>query len=1796
MMRRLLLGLLVSLWPIAALAAPINLVRDINRTVSLPETYALNPSNMPAAVGSGWVLALCAGFQQRCDPWFTDGTAAGARKIMSMPPLSGSPTYFTSLGPYVYFFARAAGGGTQIMRTDGTAEGTAIVAAMPYPSFVQSVVVSGTLMYFIAGNGDELWRSDGTEAGTFRLANLPYGQQLAAASGYVYFKASSALSGTELWRTDGTLGGTVQVRDITAGPESSDIDRIVTVGNKVFFWVMAPGAPRLWSSDGTAGGTAPAYQNLAAEYYYPPIVDAGGKAAFIESVSGGGRALVHVDALTNASSSIALPYASGATLNAAAGLVYFIAYTAAAGYELWRSDGTVPGTFMVKDSIPGADGGGAVDVTPVGNAVYYRTTDPFSGGYAALWRTEGTEATTTLVQQRGFAAPRAALGGSRVLLSMERVAWISDGTPGGTRPLPIASGQPSNGSLCDDKPVMAALNGVAFFFADDGVHGCEPWRSDGSESGTWMVKDANPGPLRSFTSNTYSRGLVVSGGNAYFAGYDAAAGPAIWKSDGTAAGTTLVASTNGYVVEDLTAAASVVYFLRDYELWKTDGTPQGTGLVKQAVYGLDLETAVTVGNTLFFTSWSPTGSGQVLWRSDGTNEGTIQLASASYATTLHVVGDAVMYASYDSAGIELWRSDGTVAGTRRVIDLYPGADSGVEKIVGVLGSKLLFIGRTGIGASGLWSTDGTAAGTRMLAPMSSSFVTGGVAIGGVFYFSGSYGLLHRTDGTPEGTIALRYFGSLGGFVAGPGSVFFSATESLKRDLWFSSGTAAGTARVEDSISLTLKPLDGQVGVALASGLFFTASPDEAEAREPYFLPFDAQPDALTFAPKAGVLTNSPAVSDPVQVVGLNIPAPVAASNGEFCVSSANACTCDMAPYATSGAVNYGQFLCVRHSTGSLGGVTKTTNLSIGSIAASFSSTTPSTNPPTLNFAASSYGVSEGGPAISVMVERHGSTSEAVSVRWTTANGSANAGVEFGAPGSTAQPMGVLSWGAGDGTAKAISVGPAAMIPIIDDPFPRVSSFSIQLSNATGGAVVGTAATTRIDIADNENFLTFTRREVSVRENGPNITLEIRRTGDLRGASSVKWAATATTATAGLDFVPGRGGTLNFAPGETLKAIVIGPNPSPAADIPIVNDTLVEPDEGFQVDLSSATGAVLSGIARVYVTIQSDDSGLQLLPPTPVAESARYAYVSVQRYGLADLPASVTYTTANGTALAGTHYTSTSGSLHWYTGDASSRLVAIPILDNSAVNASRTFELRLSGATGAQVVGPASVTITILDDDNTVQFSSPTVTVVEGTPTLSLTVTRLGGTGAAAQASWRTADGTARVGSDFGPPGWPFPLEGTLFWGAGDASPRTVSIPLINDTVVEGAKTFTVSLVSAYGPSLGPVPTVTVTLNDDDSGIMFEAPGWSAYEGAGAMTIQVNRVGVASVAGTVEWTAVNGTATFGQDFGSGGRSTTMPKGTLTWGAGDSGPRFITFTILEDSVREGDETFTIELRSPSPGLRLASPSVTTITIIDNELEPETRIDFAGAKATGVEFASVEPLMVTRTALPGFSYGREVSVSYVTKAGTALAGSDFVAKTGTLTWLAGDSSPKFIVAPTLVNDTAAEPPETVSVALSSPSPGATIGNAEATITIVDDDEIFPSPNFQNEPWINPPAGAHEGWHVSHAASPFEGFRSIRSGTIGDNEKAQLDLTRTFTVAGNVSFRVRVSSEEGFDFLRFYVDGVKKAEWSGTTNTTWQAFSLPLTAGSHTLRWSYEKDGSASMGQDAAWIDALTVPPNAP
>jgi len=122
--------------------------------------------------------------------------------------------------------------------------------------------------------------------------------------------------------------------------------------------------------------------------------------------------------------------------------------------------------------------------------------------------------------------------------------------------------------------------------------------------------------------------------------------------------------------------------------------------------------------------------------------------------------------------------------------------------------------------------------------------------------------------------------------------------------------------------------------------------------------------------------------------------------------------------------------------------------------------------------------------------------------------------------------------------------------------------------------------------------------------------------------------------------------------------------------------------------------------------------------------------------------------------------------------------------------------------------------------------------------------------------------------------------------------------------------------------------------------------------------------------------------------------------------------------------------------------------------------------------------------------------------------------------------------------------------------------------------------------------PAGSSAPWRVT-TDTRHAGVGALASGSIGDGQRSDVSVAVALA-AGNVTFAVRVSSEVGYDYLRFYIDGVQKGEWSGEQE--WSIVSYPVTAGIHELKWSYAKDFSVSSGGDVAWIDTLQLPGTTP
>ncbi|MFH1121997.1 MAG: C25 family cysteine peptidase [Bacteroidota bacterium] len=132
----------------------------------------------------------------------------------------------------------------------------------------------------------------------------------------------------------------------------------------------------------------------------------------------------------------------------------------------------------------------------------------------------------------------------------------------------------------------------------------------------------------------------------------------------------------------------------------------------------------------------------------------------------------------------------------------------------------------------------------------------------------------------------------------------------------------------------------------------------------------------------------------------------------------------------------------------------------------------------------------------------------------------------------------------------------------------------------------------------------------------------------------------------------------------------------------------------------------------------------------------------------------------------------------------------------------------------------------------------------------------------------------------------------------------------------------------------------------------------------------------------------------------------------------------------------------------------------------------------------------------------------------------------------------------------------------------------------------EDFETGDFSAYNWVNTSSIP---WTIT-SSSYNGGLYSAKSGGIGDGGSTNLQITMVVAASDDITFARKVSTESGYDFLKFYIDGIEKGSWSG--NVDWSAVSYPVTPGTHTFKWTYSKDGSATGGQDAVFIDDIFFP----
>jgi chitinase len=329
--------------------------------------------------------------------------------------------------------------------------------------------------------------------------------------------------------------------------------------------------------------------------------------------------------------------------------------------------------------------------------------------------------------------------------------------------------------------------------------------------------------------------------------------------------------------------------------------------------------------------------------------------------------------------------------------------------------------------------------------------------------------------------------------------------------------------------------------------------------------------------------------------------------------------------------------------------------------------------------------------------------------------------------------------------------------------------------------------------------------------------------------TVNFATADGTALAGSDYAA-RSGTLTFAAGETRKVV----------KVTVSADALAESDELMRLVLSGASGAtILDGTATG--TIVDDDTP----PSISVADvtvregnaGTKFATFTLRLSEASESAVTVGWSTAAGTALAGTDFVAASGTVTFAAGETVST-VKVAIVGDRVEETTESFSLLLSGAQGA-TIADATAVATITDNDAPPSLTIDDMTVVEGDSGMTEAVFTLHLSKASKQAvtvDFATRDGTALAGQDYDA------ASGTVTFAAGETT-RTITILIDGDTTEEAAEQFTVALANAAGASIGDASAIG-TITDDDG-----APG------TGFLSTRGNQI-VDAAGNVVQITGVN----------------------------------------------------------------------------------------------------------------------------------------------------------------------------------------------------------------------------------------------------------------------------------------------------------------------------------------------------
>ena len=481
-----------------------------------------------------------------------------------------------------------------------------------------------------------------------------------------------------------------------------------------------------------------------------------------------------------------------------------------------------------------------------------------------------------------------------------------------------------------------------------------------------------------------------------------------------------------------------------------------------------------------------------------------------------------------------------------------------------------------------------------------------------------------------------------------------------------------------------------------------------------------------------------------------------------------------------------------------------------------------------------------------------------------------------------------------------------------------------------------AFVTKLDGGLSSNgVIEFSTSSYSVVENGSSVTITVSRKYGSYGEVSIDYLTLT-----GLSYIEGEAvvdfdfndasGTLAWAHEDTTDKTFT---------VTIINDAIHEPEEFFRVAVQFPGGGAELGDLNVIPVIINDDDDAQY--GQVQFESATYstgeqnnvAVIAVTRTGGSDGMVSVTYSTSDGSAVAGTDYVATTGTILWNNDNDGARYFDISPIDNDVFDGDRTVNITLTSPDGGVTLGTQSTSILMIIDNEQpplqahgkIQFTASDYNVHETAGSVTLNVERVDGSYGAISIDYETADNEAQAGSDY------TAKSGTLNWVDGDTSLRQVIVFISDDSEYEGNEFFNIFLSNPQGGvAYGSPKDSSIKILDDESpsngSIRFEADSYSVDEKGNAF-IHIKRFGETAGEVSIDVATSNGTAVAGEDY-------EVSSAHLIWPDGDATSLDIMVSISEDDLVEGDETVYITMSNPGGGATIGGVNPVVLTIRDDE----------------------------------------------------------------------------------------------------------------------------------------------------------------------------------------------------------------------------------------------------------------------